>query len=175
MTSNNLKPILNFPGYSITRDGRVWSSRPCRGTSGRWLKPRKINKYGHLSVLMSREKKEYQRLVHRLVLEAFAGPCPEGMQCRHLDGNPGNNSLENLKWGTPKENSEDTLRHGTISRGVQNGKSTLDEDDVRLVRVWLKHGYTQEEIAEAFGVMNQTVSKIKTGKLWVWLKNLDGE
>lgn len=50
--------------------------------------------------------------VHRLVLTVFVGPCPPGMQTRHLDGDPGNNHLGNLRWGTPAENNRDTLRHG---------------------------------------------------------------
>ena len=52
--------------------------------------------------------------VHRLVLEAFVGPRPEGMECRHLNGDPGNNIVENLCWGTHSENSLDKRRHGTV-------------------------------------------------------------
>lgn len=50
--------------------------------------------------------------IHTLVCEAWYGPRPDGMVCRHLDGNPTNNTPDNLRWGTPKENSQDTLRHG---------------------------------------------------------------
>lgn len=53
------------------------------------------------------------RYVHRLVLEAFVGPCPKGMQCRHLNGIPTDNRLENLRWGTPSEDNYDRVRHGT--------------------------------------------------------------
>ena len=51
--------------------------------------------------------------VHRLVLEAFVGPCPPGQQCRHLNGIPTDNRLENLAWGTPSEDNFDRIRHGT--------------------------------------------------------------
>lgn len=50
--------------------------------------------------------------VHVLVLEAFDRPRPKGAVCRHLDGNPINNHLSNLAWGTHKENTEDRKRHG---------------------------------------------------------------
>jgi hypothetical protein len=54
-------------------------------------------------------------MVHRLVLEAFVGPCPIGMQCRHFpDPNPANCNLKNLQWGTPMENTEDKRVHGTL-------------------------------------------------------------
>lgn len=53
------------------------------------------------------------RLVHRLVLEAFVGPCPEGMEGCHGDGDPTNNSLGNLRWDTATSNQLDKVRHGT--------------------------------------------------------------
>lgn len=50
--------------------------------------------------------------VHRVVLTAFVGPCPDGMEGCHNNGNPTDNRLENLRWGTRSENSRDTVRHG---------------------------------------------------------------
>lgn len=42
--------------------------------------------------------------IHTLMLLAWIGPKPEGMEVLHLDGNPANNRLENLKYGTHSEN-----------------------------------------------------------------------
>lgn len=42
--------------------------------------------------------------VHRLVCEAFHGPCPPGMEVLHDDEDGLNNRPENLRWGTRKEN-----------------------------------------------------------------------
>jgi hypothetical protein len=53
------------------------------------------------------------RLVHQMVLAAHAGPRPDGQEVRHLDGDPLNNWLANLAYGTPSENSADKVRHGT--------------------------------------------------------------
>lgn len=93
-------PAAGFEGrYEISDAGRV------RNLHGLVLKTSRTNK-GYLRVL--------GRFVHRLVLEAFIGPCPSGMECRHLDGNPSNNRLENLLWGTPLENANDRRRHGTV-------------------------------------------------------------
>ena len=54
------------------------------------------------------------RTVHRLVCEAFHGPPPEGkpLAC-HKDGDTLNNRADNLYWGSPEDNMQDALRHGT--------------------------------------------------------------
>jgi len=52
------------------------------------------------------------RKIHTLVLEAFVGPAPPGLECRHADGDKTNNRLNNLSWGTGSENTLDRVRHG---------------------------------------------------------------
>ena len=170
-----LKSIPGFPGYKVSSAGRVWSE-PKHGssTTGMWLKPMKTDRFGHLVVLLRLKGKKYPQYIHKLVLSAFVGSRPGGMEACHNNGDPGNNHVENLRWDTPKANQADRLRHGTSNRGTRQGMSKLKEDDVRLIRVGLKHGYTQEAIAEAFGVGAGTVGDIKLGKSWGWLKNLDG-
>jgi hypothetical protein len=57
--------------------------------------------------------------VHRLVLDAFVGPCPDGMECRHLNGVKADCRLSNLAWGTRKENIEDRVRHANHSPRIR--------------------------------------------------------
>lgn len=46
--------------------------------------------------------------VHRLVCEAWWGPCPDEFSLvRHLDHNPRNNVPENLVWGSASQNMRD--------------------------------------------------------------------
>jgi hypothetical protein len=59
--------------------------------------------------------------VHRLVLLAFVGPCPKGMEACHWDDNPGNNHLSNLRWDTSLANKRDMARNGI---GNQNWMKT---------------------------------------------------
>lgn len=68
---------------------------------------------GHLKVGLCKGGKVYHRYVHRLVLEAFVSVRPDNAECRHLDGDPANNVVENLAWGTKSENERDKLIHGT--------------------------------------------------------------
>ena len=66
-----------------------------------------------LYVRLSLDGKSRIRYVHTLVLEAFVGPRPEGMECCHNNGDCHDNRLENLRWDTPKANGEDMVKHGT--------------------------------------------------------------
>ena len=65
---------------------------------------------GHLSVALGRGN---SRCVHELVLLAFVGAKPPKHECRHLNGDPADNRLENLAWGTRSENIKDAVAHGT--------------------------------------------------------------
>jgi hypothetical protein len=99
------KPVLGFEGfYEVSNQGQVRNAR-----TGRVLRPGPSN-FGHLSVVLGRGN---TRMVHALVLEAFVGPRPKGKESCHFDGNPANNRLENLRWGTRSENNLDAVRHGT--------------------------------------------------------------
>ena len=67
-------------------------------------------------------------LVHRLVLEAFVGSCPEGMEARHYpDRNPANNCVENLSWATHQINCQDRDEHGTSMKGYVHTQETRDK------------------------------------------------
>jgi len=103
-------PVVGWEGrYEVSSWGRVRriNCKPKKNT---------VAANGYDVVSLSREGKSYVFTVHRLVLEAFVGECPSGCETRHLNGNRGDNRLENLKWGTAAENSRDRVRHDTQQR-----------------------------------------------------------
>ena len=123
------RDVVGYEGYyQVSNIGRVRSltrtviSRGIHGdfsyvVRGRLMTPGTGSQHGHLGVHLSRNGEKACKFVHRLVLEAFVGPCPAGMVCRHFpDRNPANNRLENLQWGTPLENEADKLVHGTMRK-----------------------------------------------------------
>lgn len=116
--------------------------------------------------LVAENKKHNYPLVHRLVLETFVGPCPEGMECRHRDGNKENNFLENLLWGTKLENARDKHKHGTTARGEKNGMSVLSNEDIVDIRQCRKLGLSLNVIARIFDVSKKTILNIIQGKIW---------
>lgn len=109
-------PVVGYTGYEVSDLGRVRSLDrvlPCgdkmRHHKGRILKPGKAPKGGHRFVGLGGGQSQY---VHRLVMEAFVGPCPDGLEVRHLNGDPDDNRVRNLAYGTHAENALDMLRHG---------------------------------------------------------------
>lgn len=113
-------PVPGFQGhYSVSDHGHVRSDQRRIDTSrGLWrqderiLKPYVSGPLGHLKVDLYLNGKRYKRYVYRLMLEAFVGPCPPGMQALHGDDDRSNNWLTNLRWGTQSENNRDSIRNG---------------------------------------------------------------
>ena len=154
-----MKPIPSFENYYATKDGRIWSSK-----TNKFLKQCARNEQGHLVVSLP-EKKQY---VHRLILETFVSPCPKNMECRHLDGNPANNKLSNLKWGTSRENSLDAVKHKTYyhAQGEGHGRAKLTNNKVREIRKLLKLGFTRRQLGELYGVAHSVINCINARKTW---------
>lgn len=149
-----LKLIPGFDNYAVTNTGNVYKmplfvGKPKLLKTGLWGDD-------HLRVRLGKAGKFY---VHRLVLLAFVGPCPEGMECRHLDGDYLNNHLWNLCWGTRKENNEDTVRHGT-------NYLKLTKDDVLEIRYRCESGESHFQVAKDKGVTRGHVTGIVNREVW---------
>lgn len=176
------RQILAFPGYRVGTDGSVWScwkstgrGRAICGNEWRRLKE-SPSQDGHLRVYPCREGKPHQMQISRLVLEAFTGPCPEGMQACHFpDSNPANNNLNNLRWDTGKSNWADRIVHGSVTRGEKNGKHILQSHEVIEIRKLFDAGVCLRTIAEKFNTVISNVRWIGIRKTWAWLPEEDRE
>jgi plasmid maintenance system antidote protein VapI len=90
------------------------------------------------------------------------------MECRHLDGDPMNNRVENLTWGTRAENMHDRTRHGTDNGGERNQWAKLTNDQVVEIRErYIAGGIKQATLAAMYGVGVPAISTIVTGKAYV--------
>lgn len=115
------------------------------------------------SVSLWRKGSGKSQHVHVLVLRAFRGPRPIGMQGCHNDGNCKNNELSKLRWDTPTNNAADKFRHGTMLIGEKCPAAKLTEQDVKSIRIDTRG---QKEIAAQYGVCQPQISKIKSGSRW---------
>lgn len=163
--------IENFPGYIIGSDGTVWSQKD--GLAWKKMVIRLMD--GHLYVLLYRDKKQRMCWIHRLLLEAFVGPCPTGMECRHLDGDGTNNALSNLVWGTHFENMQDMIRHGITRPGELSPSAVLSEPKVRTIMLSLASGEGASDLARQYGVSAATIDAINHGRTWKHLSSPVGK
>ena len=138
-------------------DGRNWKGRPINPTS---------STTGHMSVRLCNRDGHKWFGVHRLVLAAFKGPCPDGMEGAHTNGIPSDNRIENLRWDTRAGNHADKARHGTLLRGEKNHLAKLTRGDVLSIFEMRRKGKTQKEIAEEFRVTTANISSVLNGKTW---------
>lgn len=120
MSAERWLPVPGYQGYyEVSDHGRVRAvdrvirrGDQIQHRRGR-LKAGGPNAGGYPVVPLHRDGTRINAPVHRLVLEAFVGPCPDGMYCCHNDGNKLNNRLDNLRWDTPSSNALDRVKHGT--------------------------------------------------------------
>lgn len=85
------------------------------------------------------------------------------MQACHRNGDQIDNRLENLRWGTPQENADDRIRHGTQARGEDSAQAKLTEADVLEIRA---SALSQSALAARFGVCQSRISLIRSGRSW---------
>jgi hypothetical protein len=90
----------------VNRGNGYWINR-----KGRLLKGG-LDQDGYVLHVLSKQGKTKTHKTHHLVLNAFVGPCPDGLQTRHLNGRRSDNRVSNLAWGTPAEQMEDICKHG---------------------------------------------------------------
>ena len=169
------RDIPGYEGYYRVSDrGRVRSldrTRRCRWGNGYPLKGKfmkiRISQDGYLRVSLSKDCDKKEVEVHRLVMKAFIGDRPQGMECRHLDGNPQNPKLSNLQWGTDKENSADKKIHGTEKCGEERYGAKLTEQDVLAIReMWANRSHTQLQMAAMFGIGGTQIHSIVHRRKW---------
>ena len=148
---------LIIPGHVLYEVSNLGSVR--RAKSLRQLKPWK-NPSGHLVVKLCDCGSISNRLVHRLVLSAFIGPCPNGMECCHNDGIPQNNKLSNLRWDTPLSNRRDKVRHGGMPRGEAHARCKLKDSDVFDIRELSVLGVSNTFISRLFNISDRYVRQL---------------
>jgi hypothetical protein len=171
------RPVVGWEDlYEVSDRGQFRSFdrwvRTSRGNGvrlarGRSLKPMPDSR-GRLHVVLCREGNRQSRWAHRLVLEAFAGPCPPGQEALHGPGGPGDNRWpENLHWGTHSENLMDKHRDGTALIGSRNHAAKLTEDAVRRMRTrYAAGGVTHQQLADEFGMHKGTIGRVLRGQRW---------
>lgn len=164
-----IKTIPNFEDYAITKDGCIWSKRRYK-----WLCTH-FDKDGYVKISFLKSGRHQTKAIHRLVLETYIGPCPRGMQCRHINSNPTDNRLSNLCWDTLKNNQADRIKYSTApglkTKGENHYQAKLKEKDVRMIiYMWNTGLFMQKEIAKVYNISRSAIEQIVTKRTWkhIW-------
>jgi len=152
------KQIKNYEDlYWISDDGRVKSRRGLRRLQ--------TDKYGYKKVILSKNGKKKNHLVHRLIAEAFIENPFSKSEVNHKDGVKTNNLVENLEWATFEENRTHSLKikiHKWPS-GENNPRAKLTEENVIEIRA---SDLSVKALAELYGVARTTVYAILNHERW---------
>jgi hypothetical protein len=106
--------------------------------------------------------------IHRLVMFAFAGPCPAGQEVDHINGIRDDNRLSNLRYVTRSENINGSVGRG--HRGSNRWNAVLTEDKVRQIKEMYRNGSKVKEISEAISVKKGTINHVIYGHNWTHVK-----
>ena len=159
--------VPGFPKYRVGSDGSVWS----KCLAGRWIGPWKLlyhslDPKGYPRVILCNNGIRKRMRVHRLVLEVFVGPSPEGMESCHKNDIKTDCRLENLRWGTNSSNKRDAISNGRAAGGSRKYNAKLTEANIIQIVNWRRNGRFLKWIALRTGVSIPTLCHILSGKTW---------
>ena len=174
------KAIPGYEGlYDVSNQGRIRSYWRKFGLAGggckfipdelpqKILKPSLIAGYPAVNLMANQyPRKMYSTRTYRLVLLAFVGPCPPGLEALHGDGIKTNCFLKNLSWGTRSENLKDRFRHGHTHNGMNHPGNKLTDGQVLKIRFLCAQGYPRKNVAKVFGVCTHNIDLIVNRKTW---------
>lgn len=166
------RDIEGYPGYQASSEGDIWSRHISGGKGGigstwRKLRPRP-DKDGYLSVTLFRDSKRKTMKVSHLILQAFVGPRPDGMEaCHYPDSDITNNRPENLAWLTHAENIQHKIEMGTIARGERHGMVKITEVEVMAIRRERRElGTSYKKLGAKHGINHSHVGSIINRRVW---------
>lgn len=166
MAIEEWRPVQNFDGYEVSSLGQIRSWKRLRGNGPEPTEPRILktclDRDGYKQVTLC-DGTQTTKKVCWLVCEAFHGERPSMNVVRHLNGNQGDDRAENLKWGTYKENVEDSVKHGTKAKGEQANRSSITEKDIQRIRSGTE---SVKELAATFNVSEGAIRHIQKGRSW---------
>ncbi len=159
---------LEHPGdsrYEVSSEGRVRNSETKR------IRKDSISPSGYRTTVFSTPGGKHRAFyVHCSVMAAFVGPCPDGCEVSHLDGDNGNNTLSNLVYESRTKNMGRKKTHGTEIYGQRNAAHRLTDITVREIRALYAAGVKQITLANKYKVSPMTISRAVRGETWSHIK-----
>ena len=155
------KRIPGYPKYEANEDGRIRQAetlhlmRFCKAPEGHFY-----------LALCGPDKKRHKVWVQRIILATFCRH-PRGREvARHLDGNPANNKISNLAWGSTKKNMKDKQDHGRAIGSKLRLSAMLTPEGLASAKDRLNNGLDPQLFASCLGVSLKSVYNLKNGRTY---------
>lgn len=173
------RKVPGFPAYSTDTLGRVFSHYLLGGSAKVLIRPISAlpqrllegnpDKDGYLKYQFVRH--DTGKIVHvrghTIVMLTFIGPCPVNCEVCHKNDIQDDNRLENLYYGTHKQNLQDFYaKNPTHGKGENSSCSILTEIQVLEIRELNTLGISRKELSNMFGVSYSSIEAIITRRLW---------
>lgn len=165
-------PVIGFDGfYEASDQGRVRSVERSvafgarggrRKVGGVILKP-VFGSRGYPVVNLTKPGLRRQLFLHKVILEAFTGGRPEGMECCHNNGDTTDARLANLRWDSRSGNHKDKRNHGTWQVGERANNVKLTNEVVLAIR---RRKLTASEARREYGLSKTNACRIVNGVTW---------
>lgn len=168
-------PVPGFEGfYEASDTGRVRSvprlvrcgARGAMKSVGGVVLSAVMGSRGYPVVNLTRPGTRRQMFLHKVILEAFIGKRPEGMESCHNNGDRLDARLENLRWDTRSGNHKDKRKHGTWQVGEKANNAKLTEAIVLEIR---KRGLSAAQAQREYGLSKTNARRIVRGDTWWYL------
>lgn len=149
--SHNIK---NWPGYHISKRGRLYKYYPKRNL---WMLMKGTISRNRTYHILRNDNKRTRIQASRLVALTWI-PNPENKPCVcHKDNDRTNNRVENLYWGTYKENTQQCIRDGRFKPG---GRDILDEFSIDCLLYEYNLGKPRSILKKKFGISDSSITRI---------------
>lgn len=173
--SSQRKPIPSCPGFFADPVGRIYRGSEEVFQSSHFKREGLVSGYKTVWVLGKHRK------VHRLVCEAYLSNPEQKPHVNHIDGNKGNNSLNNLEWATARENNSHARKLGlsksrshsipyrsnlrSISkRGLKNPRCRLSTEDIEgILKDHASGVASNRHICSKYGISESYLGQLVRG------------
>ena len=161
-------PILDG-AYEASDSGLIRRLSPSGGARPGRLLSLRLGAWGYFTCAPSVGNKSQTQLVHRLVADAFLGPCPHKNEVNHKNLDKTDNRVHNLEYVTRSGNLLHRSEAG-VTRGENNHNAKLTEVEVRDILRRHVEGEGYKRLALAFSVHWSTIRDIIKHHSWAWVK-----
>jgi hypothetical protein len=164
------RSIADWPEYAVSNLGRIkrLTSRTCAKAGSILKTPPRSKKNPYPAVDLCSDEKRRTFAVHQLVAAAFLGPCPDGLEVNHKNGDKTEPRASNLEYATSSANQLHAYATGLQSAvGELNGQAILTEEQVMEIRASCRGFFgEQAKLARRYGVTPTCIRDVCQRRTW---------